>query len=597
MSEKGTYMVATLVDWQYPEAVDKTYKKLTKLYKKKLGGKKGRKNQLNTFVVTEVTLQTLPDRETRVEVEEETKKILKDYADTIADLHHTEYAKQGDIAKTYRKSFTDIGKAPLFEKYLNSKNEKYTEIEKEIERVGAAGGVIIWAMPGYKGDKLILPELVVRFEGALDESEDLLGVVDEVLIANFARRFLPSSLTIIENANLVFDRLEIFTSKLDKESKIPDELKISLQTFIGVISGIQEVLKLFKREVLKVHLTATEAFDFLGSLPSPELKEWSQIKNPKIGEEIVEHIDKAMDLIVKNKPILRKLLTGKVDLGQALTEELVINLMEVEVEAGGLLVWVHRFQQLPSFSTLDEGIAYEEVEGEAYWPKDKDALIEGQFLFKTFTRGKSYIYALRGVDLNIKQGEFIVIRGPSGAGKTTLLNMLAGLDTPGRGAVFFDGEDVVHMKDKFRSKLRRENFSFIFQSYALIPHLTAFENTKLPLDLTGFSAELVEGIQQLLTDVGIGEFGDHKPALLSGGQMQRLGIARALVNRPKVLFAAEPTGDLDEQTGLSVMELLKKYHEESNMTIVLVTHDEIVAKYATREIFLMDGRIVENLEE
>jgi len=131
----------------------------------------------------------------------------------------------------------------------------------------------------------------------------------------------------------------------------------------------------------------------------------------------------------------------------------------------------------------------------------------------------------------------------------------------------------------------------------LIPHLTAFENTKLPLDLTGFSPELVEGIQQLLTDVGIGEFGDHKPALLSGGQMQRLGIARALVNRPKVLFADEPTGDLDEQTGLAVMELLKKYHEESNMTIVLVTHDEKVAKYATREIFLMDGRIVENLEE
>jgi putative ABC transport system ATP-binding protein len=131
----------------------------------------------------------------------------------------------------------------------------------------------------------------------------------------------------------------------------------------------------------------------------------------------------------------------------------------------------------------------------------------------------------------------------------------------------------------------------------LIPHLTAFENTKLPLDLAGLSGELVEGVQKLLDDVGIGEYATHKPALLSGGQMQRLGIARALANQPKILFADEPTGDLDEETGLAVMELLKKYHEETGMTIILVTHDEKVAKFATREIFLLDGRIVDKLED
>ena len=163
-------------------------------------------------------------------------------------------------------------------------------------------------------------------------------------------------------------------------------------------------------------------------------------------------------------------------------------------------------------------------------------------------------------------------------------------------AVFFDGDNLQKMKDRHKSRLRRENFSFIFQSYALIPHLSAYENTKVPLDLTGLSKELRDGIQELLDDVGIGEYADHKPALLSGGQMQRLGIARALAARPKIIFADEPTGDLDRKTGMKVMKLLKKYHEESGVTIILVTHDEETAKFGSREILVQDGQIVDNLK-
>ena len=130
----------------------------------------------------------------------------------------------------------------------------------------------------------------------------------------------------------------------------------------------------------------------------------------------------------------------------------------------------------------------------------------------------------------------------------------------------------------------------------MIPHLTAHENVKIPLDLTGLSNELQKDIQALLDSVGIGPYADHKPALLSGGQMQRLGIARALSNKPKVLFADEPTGDLDEATGMVVMDLLKKYHEETGMTIVLVTHNPKVASFGTREILLLDGKIVESID-
>ncbi|MHA2251862.1 MAG: ABC transporter ATP-binding protein [Candidatus Kariarchaeaceae archaeon] len=596
MSEKGVFMAATLVDWKYPDVFNDTWKKMQKVYRKKLRSKSSRKNQLNTFVVTELELKSSPSRDTRVETEEEILKLLKDYADKINDLHKKEHEEQSDIRKIYREGFESQNRLELYERYIEQKDEIFKKIEGEIENAALKGSVLIWDMPGFEGDKLIVPECVATFTAYPEDTEELTDAVDEVLIANFARRYLPYSHELILEAVNSFNHLENIVAKFGKGSKIPDGLRISLQTFIGVISGIQEVLKLFKREISKVYEIASEAFKYLQSLPSKEMKEWATIKNPKLGEEIIDQIDAKMQTIVNVKPKLRGLLSGAEELPNDVSNELMESMVETDITSGGLLMWVHRFQQLPSFTTLDEGIAYEEFEDETYWPKEEKALIEAQTLFKTFIRGSSYIYALRGVDVVIKEGEFLVVRGPSGAGKTTLLNILAGLDTPGRGGVFLDGEDIVNMKDSKRSKLRRENFSFIFQSYALIPHLTAFENAKVPLNLSGISKELTEDIQEILEDVGIGEYADHKPALLSGGQMQRLGIARALVGKPKVLFADEPTGDLDEATGMVVMELLKKYHEETGMTIVLVTHDPKVASFATREIFLMDGRIVDSLD-
>ncbi len=596
MDEKGKFMVATLVDWNNADQLEKTWKKISKVYKKKLKGKNPKKNQLNTFVVTEVELNKLPSRVDRIKAEQEIGKLLKEYADSIHDAHYEYVKRQGTIAGIYEKGLKKLRREDLFLKYIEAKAQKFEKIESEIERVGAEGGVIIWDLPGFEADKIILPEMVATFSDYPEDSEALVDIVDEVLIANFARRFLPFSNELIKEAVEGFKQLESLTEKFGKDERVKRSMLIPLQTFIGVISGIQEVLKLFKREVAKVYDVATTAFNYLKELPSDDMKEWATIKDPGLGDEILGHIDTVMRIIVDHKSDLRNLLTGDKKLNTEALNLLMETMVDMDVISGGLLAWVHRFQQLPSFTTLDEGIAYEELEGETYWPKSDDAVIEAQTLFKTFKRGNSYIYALRGVDVLIKKGEFIVIRGPSGAGKTTLLNMLAGLDVPQRGGVFFGGEDIINMKDRKRSKLRRENYSFIFQSYALIPHLTAFENTKLPLDLGGLSKELVEGIQKLLDDVGIGEYATHKPALLSGGQMQRLGIARALANQPKILFADEPTGDLDAETGIAVMELLKKYHEETGMTIILVTHDEKVAKYATREIFLMDGRIVDSLE-
>jgi putative ABC transport system ATP-binding protein len=199
---------------------------------------------------------------------------------------------------------------------------------------------------------------------------------------------------------------------------------------------------------------------------------------------------------------------------------------------------------------------------------------------------------LRGVDLDVKAGEFLAIVGNSGAGKTTLLNCMAGLDEPDSGLIYFKGRNLREMSDSEKSKARLLDMGFIFQSYALLPHLNARENVTLPADLAGLSKTLKERVEALLVGVGIDKQARQYPAQLSGGQMQRVAIARALTNKPKVLFADEPTGDLDSATGKQVMQLIKKFHEETGTTIVMITHDQEVASYATRKVLLEDGLIV-----
>ncbi|MHA2251835.1 MAG: hypothetical protein ACXAD7_15840, partial [Candidatus Kariarchaeaceae archaeon] len=224
MSDKGKFMAATLVDWKYPDAFNNTWKKLGKLYKKKLRSKNYIKNQLNTFVVTEAELDKLPSKGDRIETEEKIKELLKKYSDAINKLHHTEHSKQGDIGKIYKEGFESQNRIPLFHTYEEKKAEKFEKIEDEIEKTALNGSVIIWDMPGYEGDRVILPECVATFEAIPEESEQLTDVVDEVLIANFARRYLPFSHELIVDAVDNFNHLEKLCEKLNEEDHVPEGL-------------------------------------------------------------------------------------------------------------------------------------------------------------------------------------------------------------------------------------------------------------------------------------------------------------------------------------------------------------------------------------
>jgi putative ABC transport system ATP-binding protein len=210
--------------------------------------------------------------------------------------------------------------------------------------------------------------------------------------------------------------------------------------------------------------------------------------------------------------------------------------------------------------------------------------------------GESAVDALRGVTLEVPAGQFTAVMGPSGSGKSTLMHLLAGLDTPSAGTVEIGGEDITKMNDKQLTKLRRRHIGFVFQSFNLLPTLSAEENIVLPLSIGGRKVDKTD-LEALISRVGLHERRDHRPSQLSGGQQQRVAIARALISRPTVLFADEPTGNLDSASGAEILALLREAVELDGQTTLMVTHDPRAAAAADRVVFIADGRIVADLTE
>src|SRR5437764_671414 len=218
-------------------------------------------------------------------------------------------------------------------------------------------------------------------------------------------------------------------------------------------------------------------------------------------------------------------------------------------------------------------------------------MLVARTLSKQYRSGDNTLAVLRDVSFSIPQGALVAIVGPSGSGKTTLLGLLAGLDTPTRGHVLLDGADLTAMDEDERARLRGEKVGFVFQSFQLISTLTALENVQVPLELRGDSGA-AERARELLGRVGLGDRLDHFPTQLSGGEQQRVAMARAFANAPRVLFADEPTGNLDSVTGARIVELLERINREAGTTVVLVTHDAALAGRAQRVIRLRDGLVV-----
>jgi putative ABC transport system ATP-binding protein len=223
---------------------------------------------------------------------------------------------------------------------------------------------------------------------------------------------------------------------------------------------------------------------------------------------------------------------------------------------------------------------------------DQDVIIRAQSVTKTYDTGKVKVQALRGVDLEVRRGEMVAVMGPSGSGKTTLLNTLSGLDEIDAGIIEIDGQDLAKMSDRERTAYRASNMGFIFQFYNLLPVLSAVENVEMPLLLNGHRASAREARrkgQEALAAVGLADQASQLPGELSGGQRQRVTIARALVNKPAIVWADEPTGDLDSRTAQDILDLMRQLNRDNGQTFVIVTHDPQIGAQCDRIINMRDG--------
>jgi putative ABC transport system ATP-binding protein len=227
-------------------------------------------------------------------------------------------------------------------------------------------------------------------------------------------------------------------------------------------------------------------------------------------------------------------------------------------------------------------------------PGPASILVAARDLTRRYGQGNTAVEALRGVSIAIAEGELVAVMGPSGSGKSTLMHILAGLDRPTTGEVWLDDTNIAEVGDTELTKLRRRHVGFVFQFFNLLPMLTAEENVLLPLELAGRKPDR-GWVEKLLAEVGLADRRRHRPSELSGGQQQRVAIARALVARPTVVFADEPTGNLDSQTSSEILELLREAVSGYGQTTVMVTHEPSAAAIADRVLFLADGRIVKEL--
>ena len=227
-------------------------------------------------------------------------------------------------------------------------------------------------------------------------------------------------------------------------------------------------------------------------------------------------------------------------------------------------------------------------------PDPAAVIASARGLVKTYGRGDTAVHALAGIDVDFERGQLTATMGPSGSGKSTLMHCMAGLDRPTAGTVVVDGETVSAMSERALTKLRRDRLGFVFQAFNLVPTLTALENILLPLDIARRSVDK-DHLDAVVRAVGLQDRLSHKPAELSGGQQQRVACARALVTRPAVVFADEPTGNLDSTSARDVLGFLRRSVDELGQSVVMVTHDPTAASYADRVLFLADGRIVDEL--
>ncbi len=563
--------------------------------------------ELNSFIVLFGEKNGIPEHKIVEEMETGRlyRRFMKYYKNNESKLHqqlknNQELQETSKIVKDFIKEVD-----PNLVKHFDFQLKKIIrELPASYREIQLKSYITLWDFQENQQYRFFLSgfDSAVFSGSTAEDNVEVSELVDKLLIANFFAVFLKPTITRLEELDRVLERLKLGvegTHYKTTDPKLQKKLELFLRILAAKLSALQDIdnlisriFKLFQapREMLipynltngsiELNKTLSEMTSSMQHGKALLLKVHSKVQDCQI--HLRDYLDTSKNGIktIESKDTFKNALLPLAELST-----------DLFVEAELLKMWSDFFgSDIPYFEFNKQIFTTKNIEVTGI---AKDSIIAVRGLSKNYNLGQTTVYALRGVNLEIKEGEFVAILGNSGAGKTTLLNCMAGLDSPDYGVVLFRGENLHKMDDAARSKVRLLEMGFIFQSYALLPHFNTRENVTLPADLAGLSKDLKDRIENLLKGVGLSSQAKQFPATLSGGQMQRVAIARALTNRPAVIFADEPTGDLDSGTGRQVMDLLKKFHEETKTTIIVITHEQDIAEYAERQIVIEDGVLIQ----
>jgi putative ABC transport system ATP-binding protein len=564
--------------------------------------------ELNSFIVLSGEKDGVLDSKAIEKIEKGRlyKRFTKYYADNESRLQRQlsndlELRETSKIVKDFIKEVD-----PNLVKHFNSQLKKIIKkLPTSYREIQMKSYVALWDFVENQQYRFFLSGFDSSvFTGSDTKNEVNIGeLVDKLLMANFFAIFLKPTITRLKELDRVLERLKLGVEGKHYKTtnpKLQKKLELFFRILAAKLSALQDIDNLISRifKLFQVPRDALTPHKFKNGSVELNTALAEMAADIEYGETLLLEVhNKLQECQIHLRDYLDEHKNGikTIESAEAFKNAL-LPLAELStdlfVEAELLKMWSDFFgTDIPYFGFNKQLFNTQDVE---VTDAADDNIITVRGLSKNYNLGRTTVYALRGVNLDVKEGEFVAIVGNSGAGKTTLLNCMAGLDSPDYGVVLFRGENLHKMDDSTKSKARLLEMGFIFQSYALLPHFNTRENIALPADLAGLSKELKERIESLLNGVGLANQAKQYPATLSGGQMQRVAIARALTNRPAVIFADEPTGDLDSGTGKQVMDLLKKFHEETKTTIIVITHEEDIADYAERQIVIEDGIIAQS---
>lgn len=548
--------------------------------------------ELNTFLIASKIIDPKSNTnfktpEIRMNFENKIKNLHDRYKKEVFNLINSEVKHDYEL-KYSLKVLRTVGISINNENGKNAEKELYDWVDTTLEKMYKGTRISYW--DNKDGNyRLVVTNLAQEREYAITKY-DISDVIDELNLLIFSNHYKeaiePLFNEILELVKPVLET-KFYKEFLHKNQEFDENFSECVRVLLSKSLGMQEVLKTTKRQFERLNEAKHDLEEESKGIESPELAKI--VAHFSSNGSMTDLLNKLNQLVASLSEIARNLRSLDFDRIPKPTTDTYVPISNLYFALEKLRFISTWFEDIASYTNVAGGsLADIDSSGKDVIPED--VVLRAKDIYKTFSTVGGTVYAVRGVSFDIKKGEFIGLFGPSGSGKTTLLNIMAGLDMPDNGNIYIEGTSIQSLPERKLTTLRRDKMGFIFQFYNLIPVLKNKENVAYPAEISGSSN--AKQASSLLESVQLGPFEKQYPTKLSGGQMQRVTIARSLINNPKILFADEPTGDLDSVTGKDVMELLAKFNREKGTAVVLVTHDKSLLSYCTRVINMTDGKII-----